>query len=204
MISGKNPIIVKDSYQRRMPPKNTKVVIVGDTQVGKSCILFRYVEDKFNMDTTSTIGAAFFTKQIETGNGQIKLQLWDTAGQEDFRSLSPLYYRSASIAIIVFDLTVADTFKHVQDWMNEIREKAASCTFVAIVGNKCDLEDRVITTTDAKKAATAFGANLYAETSAKTGEGIKELFDIIAQTDVEGISSVNLTPAPVEKKKSCC
>ena len=131
-----------DKFYIKMTMKTIKVVIIGDTQVGKSCILTRFVEGKFNHDTNSTIGAAFSTKVIEAKGQSIKIQIWDTAGQEQYRSLTPIYYRNTNVAIIVFDLTNATSLDNVESWFQEVKEKAPSCNYIAFCGNKCDLEEK--------------------------------------------------------------
>lgn len=94
--------------------RSLKVVLVGDTKVGKSCILSRFVQGTFDRDIPATIGAAFFTKVLTTSSGNVRLQLWDTAGQEKFRSLTPMYYRSAAVAVLVYDVTSKDSLEGLE------------------------------------------------------------------------------------------
>jgi small GTP-binding protein len=159
-----------------------KVVIVGDTKVGKSCILSRFVNGSFDHCSPSTIGAAFLTKVVTTNKGSMRLQLWDTAGLEKFRSLSPMYYRKASVVVLVFDVTSKSSFKNLEDWMVEIAGEAPQGIKLVVIGNKIDLvEERVISTQAGKEAAAAMNAVLYGETSGLTGEGVNEIFAKIAE-----------------------
>ena len=154
-----------------------KVVLVGDTQVGKTCIISRLVNDVFKTNNPATVGAAFQTFTVSTATGTVALQIWDTAGQEKYRSLTPMYYRSAEIAILCYDVTSAKSFDAMEQWTNELIEKAPPNMQLIIVGNKIDLvEERVIDKATAMSFASKHGAAHYGEVSAKTGEGVKELF----------------------------
>ncbi|EAX99855.1 small GTP-binding protein, putative [Trichomonas vaginalis G3] len=148
-----------------------KIVLVGDTQVGKTCVLARLINKEFKSDSQATIGAAFQNYFLQTPAGFVQLQIWDTAGQEQSRSLAPMYYRAASVAILFYDVTNLKSFQALKDWMDELQEKAPVQLQIVIVGNKCDLEDRVVSTTTAQQFAKQNGAAFYCETSAKTGEG---------------------------------
>ena len=165
--------------------RSLKVVLVGDTKVGKSCVLSRFVQGTFDRNMPATIGAAFLTKVITTSTGPVRLQLWDTAGQEKFRSLAPMYYRSSSVAIMVYDITSKETLDSLDDWSTEIAEKAPHNIKFVVIGNKTDLaEQREITTEEGQNIAKQLGASLFGETSAKTGEGINEIFNKIAELDI--------------------
>ena len=154
-----------------------KVVLVGDSQVGKTCIISRLVNDVFKTNNPATIGAAFQTFTVSTATGTVALQIWDTAGQEKYRSLTPMYYRAAEIAILCYDVTNARSLEAMEQWTNELVEKAPPNMQLIIVGNKIDLaEERVIDKATAASFASKHGAVHYAEVSAKTGEGVKELF----------------------------
>jgi small GTP-binding protein len=154
-----------------------KVVLVGDTQVGKTCIVANLVGNTFKSSSPATIGAAFQTHVIATPQGPITMQIWDTAGQEKYRALAPMYYRSADIAILAYDVTQLDSFEAMEQWSNELAEKAPPNLQVIIVGNKIDLkDDRVVQADTADQWAKDHGAKLYIEVSAKTGHGIMQLF----------------------------
>jgi small GTP-binding protein len=154
-----------------------KVVIVGDTQVGKTCLISYLVSNTFKSYSPPTIGAAFQTYSITTSQGPTTLQIWDTAGQEKYRALAPMYYRCADIAILVYDVTRLATFEALQDWCSELAEKGPANLEVVIAGNKTDLaQDRVVETSAARAFAAEHGAKWFAEVSAKTGAGVFALF----------------------------
>ena len=121
---------------------NYKVVLLGDTSVGKSCLANRFVNDSFFEFQEPTIGAAFMTRNLEVGNFSIRYEIWDTAGQERYRSLAPMYYRGAMAAVIVYDITQEDSFKGAKTWINEIKTKGRKDCVIVLVGNKSDLEDK--------------------------------------------------------------
>ncbi|KAH0786528.1 small GTP-binding protein [Histomonas meleagridis] len=184
-----------------------KVVIVGDTKVGKSCILSKYVQGTFDKNLPATVGAALLTKVIQTPNGSVRLQLWDTAGQEKFRALSPMYYRSADVAVLVYDITSKSTLEALEDWSAEIADKAPPNIKLVVIGNKNDLEkERCISFQQGKEIANQLGATIYGETSAVTGDGINEIFGKIAQLDfTQDIVIQTQTPVtrPEEGNKCC-
>lgn len=159
-----------------------KVVLVGDTQVGKTCILNRLVTNTFNQMNSATVGAAFQTHVVSTPAGCVTMQIWDTAGQEKFRALAPMYYRSADVAIMVFDLTNPESFSAVEKWAEELTDKAPSGLQTILVGNKNDLtEQRRIDKKDAEELAFKHGATEYFECSARTGNGVVEIFTKVAE-----------------------
>ena len=115
-----------------------KVVFLGDTAVGKSCLAVRFVRNEFFEFQEPTIGAAFLGKTINANDKRYKFEIWDTAGQERYRSLAPMYYRGAKAAVIVYDITDEDTFKGAKTWVSEIKKKGNNC-LILLVGNKVDL-----------------------------------------------------------------
>jgi small GTP-binding protein len=154
-----------------------KVVVVGDSGVGKTCFLVRYVRDLFEEETNSTLGVEFLTKIVQTDKHKIQLQLWDTAGQEIFRSVTRGYYRGAAGALIVFDLTSMDSFLHVGEWLQDIRDVARSDVVAVLIGNKLDLaSDRKVSAEKAAEFAKANGLQ-YFETSAKDGSNVSAAVD---------------------------
>jgi small GTP-binding protein len=158
-----------------------KVVLVGDTKVVKTCLLNRLTTGTFR-DTAATIGAAFQTPTVQTSSGARTLQIWDTAGQEKYRSLTPMYYRAAQVAIICFDLTNRDSYDAVGPWADELSQKATNEIQTIIVGNKADITDqRVITHEEATELAFQKGAAFFVECSAKTGAGVMDLFTKVAE-----------------------
>jgi small GTP-binding protein len=151
-----------------------KIVVVGDSCVGKTCLLFRYVRDVYDPNTESTLGVEFMTKIVETEKHRIQLQLWDTAGQELFRSVTRGYYRGSAGAFLVFDLTNHDTFDHVGRWLHDVKEVARMDVVTVLLGNKADLTNQRDVTREEAEAFAQANKMKYFETSAKTGGGIAE------------------------------
>jgi small GTP-binding protein len=153
---------------------SAKIVVVGDSGVGKTCLLLRFVRNQWVPDALSTFGVEFLAKIISTDRHRIQLQLWDTAGQELFKCVTKGYYRGAMGALVVFDLTSRESFDHVAEWLNDLYEVVRTKIPIVLVGNKCDLsDDRDVTTKEARKFADAHGL-AYVETSAKSGDNISE------------------------------
>merc|ERR1711998_351645 len=137
-----------------VPAIDAKVVVIGNTGVGKTCIVLRYVQGKFVMHTASTIGASFMIKKLSLDNTRLTLQIWDTAGQVRFRSMGPMYYRGAAAAIIVFDITSEESFTHLHQWVDELRKNSDENIVLAIACNKCDKrEERAVAFKRAKEYA---------------------------------------------------
>jgi small GTP-binding protein len=185
-FSLNRPLAISQLFQSiyDTPMRSVKVVLVGDTKVGKSCILARFVQGTFDRNMPPTIGAAFLAKVVTTAGGPVRLQLWDTAGQEKFRSLAPMYYRAAAVAVLVYDVTSKTSLNGLEDWAAEIADKAPHNIRLVVVGNKTDLVDeRVVPKAAGEELTKKFQAVFYAETSAETGDGINELFTKIAEMD---------------------
>lgn len=154
--------------------KSVKTVIVGDSGVGKTCILTRFVSGTFETDTSSTLGVEFMSKIVETQSRKIELQLWDTAGQELFRAVTKAYYRGSVGAFLVFDVTKRESFTNIARWLSDVRSTANAEAVCVLLANKCDLEEmREVRTEEAKEFAEENGLRLF-EVSAKTGENIEE------------------------------
>ena len=165
-------------------PLHYKLVLLGDTAVGKSCLVVRFVRDEFFEFQEPTIGAAFLTSTVDLDDTKVKFEIWDTAGQERYRSLAPMYYRGATVAIVVYDLTQKDSFKGAENWVNELFRKVGEDIIIALVGNKLDLKDKKKTVnSNLTKLIEQFSdKNLFhMEVSAKSGENIQELFNTIAR-----------------------
>jgi len=172
--------------------KNYKVVILGEGRVGKTSLLLRYVHNTFSDKQQPTIQAAYLDKKIVVGNHTASLAIWDTAGQERFHALGPIYYRDADAAVLVFDMTDADSFTKVQKWIKELRQTVGDDITLCIAGNKADMGNkRMVTVEQAKEYAQLVGA-VYFETSAKLNRGVQEVFEYLAKRLIE------LKP-PVEK-----
>jgi len=190
------------------PAATAKLVLLGDTQVGKSSTVIRFVKNEFDQYRYPTIGATFLTQSVHLHDYIVKFEIWDTAGQEKYRSLAPLYYRGANAALIVYDITNKDSFEHAKNWAEEVREREGSHVVIGLAGNKVDLEGRRMVEKSEADAFSRKAGFVFRETSAKTGEGILEIFKSIAELvprpkpeDQED----NLTglPPPVSNG-SCC
>ena len=154
-----------------------KIIFLGDQCVGKSSILNRFYQDKFEPDYQATIGLDFHSKNVSINGTSVRLLLYDTAGQEKFKSLIPMYIRDANIIIVVYDITSKDSFVHTDHWVNETKDLKREDAIFVLVGNKIDLEDkRVLETKEAENFANEKGFLFY-EVSAKSGQGIQELFE---------------------------
>lgn len=155
---------------------NFKCVLLGNTDVGKSSLAFRYINNIFNNYGDSTVGAAFMTKFIDTESGTVKLEIWDTAGQERYESLCPMYYRNAHIIIIIFDITSNESYEKAKKWVDKTKKNGVEAIYV-FVGNKCDQEDkRKISTNDAQRYAIENDLQYY-ETSAKNNINVTIIFE---------------------------
>jgi small GTP-binding protein len=152
-----------------------KIVIIGDSGVGKTNLLSKFVDDTFLMDSKPTIGVEFATKTLHIENKTIKNQIWDTAGQERFRAITNAYYRGAHGAIIAYDLTKYKTFENVNKWLAELKENADPDITMMLLGNKSDLEERCLKVEEVEEFV-AENKLLYLETSAKTGENVSHAF----------------------------
>merc|ERR1712063_189343 len=145
-----------------------KYIIVGDTAVGKSCLLLQFTDKRFQPVHDLTIGVEFGSRTITIDDNQIKLQIWDTAGQESFRSITRSYYRGAAGALLVYDITRRDTFNHVSRWLEEARSNGNPNMVVLLVGNKSDLDARrQVQRSEGEQFAEKHGL-IFLETSAKT------------------------------------
>ncbi|XP_023682065.1 vesicle-associated membrane protein-associated protein A-like isoform X1 [Paramormyrops kingsleyae] len=168
-----------------MAIRELKVCLLGDTGVGKSSIVCRFVQDHFDHNISPTIGASFLTKTVPCGNELHKFLIWDTAGQERFHSLAPMYYRGSAAAVIVYDITKLDSFQTLKKWVKELKEHGPEDIIVAIAGNKNDLSDiREVPMKEAKEFAESIAA-IFIETSARNAVNVEELFQKISPfTDV--------------------
>ena len=156
-----------------------KVLLIGDSGVGKSCILLRFCDGSFNPNQQSTIGVDFKVKTIACGGKTCKMTLWDTAGQERFRTLTSSYYRGAQGIVIVYDVTNKDSFDFLPQWLKEVdvySPNGGKDVVKILVGNKIDLEDRVVSRKEGEAWARSKGM-MYLECSAATSAGITQVFD---------------------------
>ena len=157
-----------------------KVVFLGDTSVGKSCLAVRFIKNEFFEFQEPTIGAAFLGKSININNKKYKFEIWDTAGQERYRSLAPMYYRGAKAAVIVYDITDEETFKGAKTWTSEIQKNGKNCLIV-LVGNKVDLTNHRKVDIHMVKDYVENNNIIYMESSAKTGLNVDKIFTTIAE-----------------------
>ena len=163
--------------------KSVKVVLLGEAGVGKTCIISRFVNNMYEDKTMSNISAAYATKTMKFdafGGKEIKYELWDTAGQEKFRAVTRFLYKDAQVVILVYDITVKESFNEIKDyWYNQVKENCPTNTIICLAGNKCDLFEReAVTEEEGKELAEDIGA-IFKLTSPKEKIGIDELFQTI-------------------------
>jgi Ras-related protein Rab-35 len=194
-----------------------KLLIIGDSGVGKSSLLLRFSDNTFTPSYITTIGVDFKIRTININGIRIKLQIWDTAGQERFRTITSTYYRGTHGVIVVYDVTNAETFSNVKRWLQEIEANCDSVQRV-LVGNKCeDSANRVVVEEDARKLANAINVD-YFETSAKDNVNVQEMFNAVTRLVLDsklaadekaagnegGGIRLNNKPERAQKKKKCC
>lgn len=165
-----------------------KILLIGDSGVGKSSFLSRYVDGNFSDSYISTIGVDFKIANKNIKNKKIKMQIWDTAGQERFRSITTAYYRGAQGIFVIYDITNMDTFNNVKYWLSEIGKNCSENISILLIGNKLDLSHvRKVTYSDAKKIANLYNIE-YIETSAKKDDNIENSFCKIVENILENIN----------------
>ena len=153
-----------------------KFIIIGDAAVGKSNLLVRYTSGQFKEEYQLTIGVEFGSNNVIIGDNTYRIQIWDTAGQENFRSITRSYYKNTACAIIVYEISNKKSFENISSWIEECKNTAPKSILMVLVGNKCDLEDnREVTEEEGREFAEKNGM-LFFETSAKTGKNVEELF----------------------------
>ena len=174
-----------------------KLVLIGDSGVGKTNILSRYINNEFSYSSKSTVGVEFGSKIIKTNDKLIKIQIWDTAGQERYKSITSAYYKGAKGAFVVYDITRRDTFMNVDKWIGELKSTGNEDVFILLIGNKSDLEqERQVSTEEVTKKAEQLKI-AFCETSALEGKNIEYAF----QTVVEEVSKKsNNTGSDVKKE----
>jgi Ras-related protein Rab-2A len=192
------------------PDLNAKIIIIGDTGVGKSCLVLRATKDEFKEVHEITIGAEFGSYNAKIDNTTIKLQIWDTAGQESFKSMIRVFYKGAQFALLVFALTREDTLVKAGDWLKEIRENADPGIPILLVGTHSDQSEQIKIQSEKisqfKETNQLIG---YIETSSKTGYGVTDVFKFICKHLYHKSSSItkkgeSLTDGKKEQKKKCC
>lgn len=203
-----------------------KIVLIGDSGVGKSNLLSRFTRDEFNLESRSTIGVEFATRTLEIDGKRVKAQIWDTAGQERYRAITSAYYRGAVGALIVYDISKTESYESVSRWLKELKDHADANIVIELVGNKSDLDHlRAVPTDEAKSFATE-NSLLFTEASALSSDNVdlsfhqllRNIYEMISKHQLDtnentaakprGGPTILLTPAPQDKKRksnsSCC
>tara|TARA_S200000501_G_scaffold171693_1_gene161748 strand:- start:171 stop:764 length:594 start_codon:yes stop_codon:yes gene_type:complete len=187
-----------------------KIVIVGDSAVGKSCIATRYISDDFYEFQEPTIGASFMIKNLNINGKDIKLEIWDTAGQERYRSLAPMYYRNSNVALVVYDVTKKSSFDSAKIWIDEINRKSTPGCIIVLLGNKYDLDKEIKVNENEINAYIEQKNIMHFKTSAKTGLNINNLFNTIIKKLLEennnGIIKKNIFDInnEIKQDRKCC
>jgi small GTP-binding protein len=173
-----------------------KVVLIGDSGVGKSNLLSRFTRNEFNLESKSTIGVEFATRSIQVDKKTIKAQIWDTAGQERYRAITSAYYRGAVGALLVYDISKHGTYENVERWLKELRDHADSNIVISLVGNKSDLRHlRSVPSDEAKAFAEKNGVS-FIETSALDSTNVEQAFHTIL-TEIYRIVSQRQIQEPI-------
>ena len=190
-----------------------KILTIGESGVGKTCILRRFVEDKFLKNHLATIGIDFKTKNIIVDGVQVKLKIWDTAGQERFRNITNQYYKGADGIILVYDVTDRTSFEKIREWMNQIRQNTTEDEIgLVLLGNKCDADPRDVSQNDGIELGKELGIQ-YFESSAMNNINISESFNYLAKqilskkkidTPTKVSNNKNLNTPQKKKKEGCC
>ena len=171
-----------------------RYIIVGDMAVGKSCLLLQFTDHKFRHQHELTIGVEFGGKTIEVKNKNIKIQIWDTAGQEAFQAITRTYYKGAIGALLVYDITRRETFTHVTKWLDDVRTNSSKNVTVILIGNKKDLEDKRQVSYEEGEAFAKENGLMFLETSAKTAYNVVESFNLSAQCILNNIERTGIDP----------
>ena len=190
--------------------KSIKLVLLGESSVGKTSIVSRFVNQQFTDLQDSTIGAAYFSKLSMIKGENYRLEIWDTAGQERYHSLAPMYYRGAKGAIVVFDITSAHSFEKAKSWISELKLTANMNVQITLVGNKTDLQHRRQVLSDTAKNYAEQEELTYIETSAKNNINIDDIFNEtvtniqeFSHPFVEDDTKISLNNSTIVKRKCC-
>ena len=197
-----------------------KYIIIGDTGVGKSCMLLQFTDKRFQPVHDLTIGVEFGARLVNIDHNQIKLQIWDTAGQESFRSITRSYYRDVAGALLVYDITRRESFNHLTRWLEEARQNGNPNMTIMLIGNKCDLEHRRAVSTKEGELFAQENGLIFLETSAKTAANVEAAFIKTAESIYEKIKEglydpsregngvklgvMTSTPKAASKNSGCC
>jgi small GTP-binding protein len=202
---------VKDDFK-------LKIVVVGDSGVGKTNLIRRFIQDDFQSNSKATVGVEFFSKSFKINDNVFKIEIWDTAGQERYKSITAAYYKGAKGGLVVYDVTSKTSFDNVDNWVSEIKEKASTDIKTMMIGNKIDLKDeRAVSTEEALEKAKLLELPLM-EASALDSTNVKQAFydllkemykevkktiDVVEQAEKQN-EGVQLDTNQKEEKKGCC
>ena len=202
---------VKDDFK-------LKIVVVGDSGVGKTNLIRRFIQNDFQSNSKATVGVEFFSKSFKINDNVFKIEIWDTAGQERYKSITAAYYKGAKGGLVVYDVTQKTSFDNVDNWISEIKEKASTDMKTMMIGNKIDLkEERVVSTEEALDKAKLLELPLM-EASALDSTNVKQAFydllkemykevkktiDVVEQTEKQN-EGVQLDTNQPNEKKGCC
>ena len=215
---SKEDIVIEDIVSKDIKEDyKLKLVVVGDSGVGKTNLIKRFANNTFNSNSKATVGVEFLSKSFKINNRVFKIEMWDTAGQERYKSITAAYYKGAKGALVVYDITSKISFENLDKWMLEIKEKSSKDLKLMIIGNKCDLKDgRQVSNEEAMRKAKDTGIALM-ETSALDSTNVKEAFhDLLKEmyieisakiTQMEQTLNENKEALQIEtndKKKGCC
>ena len=215
---NKEDIVIEDVESRDVKEDyKLKLVVVGDSGVGKTNLIKRFANNTFNSNSKATVGVEFLSKSFKINNTVFKIEIWDTAGQERYKSITAAYYKGAKGALVVYDITSKISFENIDKWMLEIKEKSSKDLKLMIIGNKSDLKDgRQVSNEEAMRKAKDTGIALM-ETSALDSTNVKEAFhDLLKEmyieisakiTQMEQTLNENKEALQIEtndKKKGCC
>ena len=195
-----------------------KIILIGDSSVGKTNILSRFIRNEFDENSKSTIGVEFGTKNFNLNDKIIKAQIWDTAGQERYRSITSVYYKGAQGCLLVYDITKKPSFENIDKWISDLKNSGDENLSIILIGNKCDLEnERKVTKEEAKEKAQ-FYKLAFIETSALNGTNIEKAFELLLndiyikysqipkkqKNLLMNTNTVDISEEKKEKKGGCC
>ena len=188
-----------------------KILLLGDSTVGKTCFLMKYTDKTFQEEHMTTIGFDYRIKSMKLKNGKtVKIQIWDTAGQDKFRAIKKNYYKGSHGIILIYDITNPKTFQNITDWVSQVREEASHNVVIYLIGNKIDLSnERNVSTEEGKELAEKLGLP-FNEASALDGTNINEIFDDIVERIHKVFGNIPTTSKQrkicksIKDKKKCC
>jgi small GTP-binding protein len=184
-------------------PGRAKIVFIGDTQVGKTSLINRFVTGNFTDLVYTTVAGRGQSREINTKEGPVIMDIWDTAGQEQYRSLTSLFFRNAAAIVLVYDISKLASFESIQSWLDYSHKQSDGKALYFLVGNKSDLDDsRAVPLDRALSFVDQMGLQVAVECSAKTGAGVEDFFEVVASNP--GLNTANTPVATLVRKKSCC